>query len=1608
MKRCTFWILLALAPLFALQTATAAAPPPGVTVTADASGYLITFTLPELRTALVRAGADEYAFLSIPGYGTTSEVGLPRLPLVSFNLVLGRSGGSASVSMVAAETATMALDRKVYPCQQPWPKSKPLADRPFSIDRSYYLGHGVQADSPVRISEPFVVGGVHGVTVTVAPLQYDPAANLLMSVKKATFRVTLTGVPPVAAAHSPQFTEYLNGVFVDYVPEGTLVRSNYLIITAPEYEATLAPFIAHKQGLGYDVVVATTGVTGTTSAAILSYIQQRYDNSATRPEFILLVGDVDDVPEWVGGTTNNPHTDINYTLLDGPDYYADAHIGRFAVSSPTELSRAIAKSVYMENAIFGLEKKNVFLSSNDNWDITEETHNAVIDSFFVPNGYVNLKRYSHTYSATTAQVIADLNDGQIFAIYSGHGSVTSWADGPPVSQSDVRALTNDVYPHVYSFSCLTGAFDETECFGETWIREQRGGASYWGSSVTSYWDEDDILERRLFRAMFTDRLTQSTPMFNLAKVYLATHYGGITATVKRYFEMYNLLGDPSVHTASFTANFGWVQGTATTGGNPLPGVTVDFVEGVAQQGGFTGADGAYLAGARVDTAAQTALVTLRAKKFGYIMYTDTLTLVREDTVDRAISLEPAAGGTLAVHAFRSDSSGMGTMVDIVFEGTTVIRDSTDGGTGMYTTPLPAGSYTIRIDAPAPYGTQTFTPVVITAGQTTAVSALLRWVVEPSPLALRDTLVVGQVHTQTLVLTNTTPDSVPYRLSDDSALRSVRRTRGPVTQPRAVPILPVERTKGADAQAVHPPMTKGRGGPDTFGYRWIDSDEPDGPAFSWRDISPLGTAITGIGDDDNEGPFPLGFTFPFYGNTYDAVRFCTNGWLSFTSTVTAYSNSGLPSSDEPNNAIYGFWDDITFASAGNAYYYHDAVASEFIVQYTNVPHIGGGGPYTFQIILKPDGEIRYHYLAMGNPLNSATIGIENADGTIALQVVEDAAYLHDSLAIRFFLPDAPWVSENPGYGVIPPMSSRNIDVAFDAFGLLVGTTYDATIALDAVHPDIAAAMVIPVSMRVQPADSAVLLLSTAGVTFPLTPLFLTRTDSVTARNGGALPLTITSISSTDGDFVVAPTAAVLQPGDSMHIRISYTPTLAGQDTGHIVILSNSQGSPQMSVTLTGTAAGMPAITVTPPSFMFALPSNGDTTHATFTIHNPGTDTLRFSLHEDIPLLEAAVARSTQQQPANGSPKGAPDAAGEPAHTMGSGGPDAFGYTWIDSDEPNGPAFSWFDISTIGTPITTWNGTDDDGHAIVPLPFSFPFYGGRYTQIKIVTNGWIGLDVVSTNHTYSNTAIPTTAEPNLALYPWWDDLDLGDGGSVHYYHDALNNRFIVQYTNVPHYGTTTPGLYTFQVLLYAGGNIVYQYSDMQQTLNSSTIGIEDAAGNTALQVVFNGAYVHNNLAVLFTMDLVPWMSCTIDQGVVAPGDSMAVGLCIHPAGLAVGAQDAAVRVEGNCPDMVFVPVHLTVVSDVVHGTELPVEFSLSQNYPNPFNPSTVIRYGLPQGSRVTLTMYNMLGQRLAVLDEGMKVAGYHEVTISAAGLPSGVYFYRLEAGTFVSTQKMVVLK
>jgi hypothetical protein len=97
-----------------------------------------------------------------------------------------------------------------------------------------------------------------------------------------------------------------------------------------------------------------------------------------------------------------------------------------------------------------------------------------------------------------------------------------------------------------------------------------------------------------------------------------------------------------------------------------------------------------------------------------------------------------------------------------------------------------------------------------------------------------------------------------------------------------------------------------------------------------------------------------------------------------------------------------------------------------------------------------------------------------------------------------------------------------------------------------------------------------------------------------------------------------------------------------------------------------------------------------------------------------------------------------------------------------------------------------------------------------------------------------------------------------------------------------------------------------------------------------------------------------------------------------------------------------------SDVSDNEKFPEEFELYQNFPNPFNPSTIIKYSIPTSEFVSLIVYDMLGKEVATLVNEEQSAGNYEVDFNAAGLSSGIYFYKLTAGSFVETKKMILMR
>ena len=254
--------------------------------------------------------------------------------------------------------------------------------------------------------------------------------------------------------------------------------------------------------------------------------------------------------------------------------------------------------------------------------------------------------------------------------------------------------------------------------------------------------------------------------------------------------------------------------------------------------------------------------------------------------------------------------------------------------------------------------------------------------------------------------------------------------------------------------------KGGGGNDSFGHVWIDSDEPGGPQFDWVELSTgSGTQIPLSGLNSISNSLPLGFSMPFYADTFSTVRVCNNGWISFTAFTVSYNNTPLPNILAPRAMIAPLWDNLYLQSDSRVFYWQDG--NRFIVEWENVYTATGHGPYTFEVILYDNGNILMQYLQLNNLEDAYTVGMQNSTADDGFYIAYNEPYLHDNLAI--LIQRRSWISVFPMGGVLQPGEQMNLNVTFKTENFPLGNFW-ASVEIHSNDPD-ESLLKIPVHMVV---------------------------------------------------------------------------------------------------------------------------------------------------------------------------------------------------------------------------------------------------------------------------------------------------------------------------------------------------------------------------------------------------------------------------------------------------------------------------------------------------------------------------------------------------------------
>ena len=554
---------------------------PEVTLLAATSEAIdLQASMPGATIGQTTISGQSFITLRGEGYDVEEVIGAPALPVLR-KLIEVPLGARVTLELLEAESQVVSLNglglsgtiAAVQPsqprCGDPLPAVMPSAQ--------YYSSSFYPTDQ-LSIADEYIIRGHRIVVVEINPVRYNAEKAELETTSALTFRLNLSGSEMERTAkeadrlNSSAFNRMLAPIVLNYNQSRPVAVPNtperYLIITADMFEAGLTDFVTLKQAQGFDVVVTNLSTIGAnTTTAIKNYIKAQYQG-ANPPNYVLLVGDyisgdpVGSLTNYVMRTASGYRTDLQYFTMDSEtEFVPDMFYGRFPVRTTASLNAMVDKyEAYAQ--VTGDEswvKKIEFLASNDSsyYYVAERTHNYVIDNYTLPKGYTGIfpnnpqaggdKIYAITYGGTGAHAVASMNDNRVMLIYSGHGATTYW-DAPRVTQADIRNMTGVAIPYVASHACITADFNTAESFGDTWVIEPINGAlTFFGSSDSTYWPEDEALEKAIFDLLYSDPNLDVIPSVAVMTQYGLQVVDNSSSSLDNYYrETYHIFGDPSL------------------------------------------------------------------------------------------------------------------------------------------------------------------------------------------------------------------------------------------------------------------------------------------------------------------------------------------------------------------------------------------------------------------------------------------------------------------------------------------------------------------------------------------------------------------------------------------------------------------------------------------------------------------------------------------------------------------------------------------------------------------------------------------------------------------------------------------------------------------------------------------------------------------------------------------------------------------------------------------------------------------------------------------------------------------------------------------------------
>ena len=664
----------------------------------DFTSLRATFSYGSIESMEVATERGTFSEIAIEGTYASGEIGTPELP-ASHQLLAVPFGATPRVNVINYTSTDYRLSdygiNTILPHQPSVRKDQRPEEVEFVYNAAAYQATRSLATAPQASIE--VQGTMRGIRIgslVINPVSYNPTTNTLRVFNDIEVEVSFDGADQeetermLLNTYSPYFDIVYKQMFnyrqimdvYDDHPDLMAYPVHMIVITPENYISTLQPWLNWKIQKGFDVNVVTTAQAGGNYTAIKTYVQNLYSQGVSQgatPTFLVLVGDVAQVPNTTGNSTQKV-TDLYYGSVDG-DYFPDMFYSRMSAENTNQLTAIINKILQYEQYTMPdpsyLNNVTLIAGWDSYWNarIGRPTINYATTYYYNTahgfnqvNSYLQQGQYAGCYNT--------LNTGVGFINYTAHGGETSWSD-PQFTVSNVNALTNtNKYFLAMGNCCLTGNFGYNQpCFGEAMIRgENKAAYSYIGSCPVTYWYEDyyfgvgatnvfsqtPTLENTatgVYDGIWMDDTyhTVSSIVFlgNLAVCYASTGGYQTSSNPTYYWQAYHVLGDgsimpyrvnPTPNTVSHASTFPAGATSFQVSAQPDSYVAIsqnNVLKGVA----LVPASGSVYVPVSGVTAGQVRIVVTKPQRQPYIQ---DINVGNPQTYTITVSANPTNGGTV--------------------------------------------------------------------------------------------------------------------------------------------------------------------------------------------------------------------------------------------------------------------------------------------------------------------------------------------------------------------------------------------------------------------------------------------------------------------------------------------------------------------------------------------------------------------------------------------------------------------------------------------------------------------------------------------------------------------------------------------------------------------------------------------------------------------------------------------------------------------------------------------------------------------------------------------------------------------------------------------------